>query len=210
MAKAEGSSGPETSTTKKGKRYATNKLVKKRRAERSLPRVKKSLKNRIRDLRRQIMKQEKGGDESKVAALREEMASLSREDDEGARLRKKAEKEKRLASRYHKVKFFERRKLERKLGALRRQENVQDQIAQVLEDLRYVKYYPKDKKYLSLFGGNDADDAKTNARRQRMRLIALQAAKDAGDDHDDHMADDQNDDFFVDADDTNDDNKNDT
>jgi hypothetical protein len=119
--------------------------------------------------------------------------------------------------KYRKVKFFERRKVDRKLDAARKRlaatvtpvtevsataaegsasggssgdgaapapavtvavgklsaedaALLRAEVAALEEDRAYVKYYPKDKKYISLF---NSLDAKTAARRVQMRSLAL-------------------------------------
>eukprot|EP01135_Chromosphaera_perkinsii_P007540 Nk52_evm24s913 gene=Nk52_evmTU24s913 len=69
-----------------------------------------------------------------------------------------AEKEKKYASKYRMVRFFERRKLLRKILALEKKtakegEKVEyvKELEVVQGDMNYVKYFPKDRKYVSLF-----------------------------------------------------------
>ncbi|KAF8435159.1 hypothetical protein L210DRAFT_3409515 [Boletus edulis BED1] len=70
-------------------------------------------------------------------------------------------KERHFATRYHKVKFFERQKVVRKIKQIKRsmaaseakeeQEKLKSALADMRVDLNYVLYFPKTKKYVSLF-----------------------------------------------------------
>ncbi|KAJ7935379.1 hypothetical protein B0H13DRAFT_1590760 [Mycena leptocephala] len=66
-------------------------------------------------------------------------------------------KERTLAVRYHKVKFFERQKVVRKLNQAKKKlpESDTPQLRSTLHELRvdlnYILHYPKTKKYISLF-----------------------------------------------------------
>lgn len=66
-------------------------------------------------------------------------------------------KERNFATRYHKIKFFERQKLMRRLRQLRRAPESQQVRAQLFEHrvfLNYVLHFPADRRYVSLFAGN--------------------------------------------------------
>lgn len=89
-----------------------------------------------------------------------------------------ANKERSLAARYHKVKFFERQKLLRKINQVKKQTPVdEEQLFALRVDLNYVLHYPKLRKYISLFpppneGGSiegDAGQAATDAAREEIR-----------------------------------------
>ncbi|KAF7350897.1 hypothetical protein MSAN_01651800 [Mycena sanguinolenta] len=66
-------------------------------------------------------------------------------------------KERTLAVRYHKVKFFERQKVVRKLNQAKKKLSDSDtpELRSALQELRidlnYILHYPKTKKYISLF-----------------------------------------------------------
>ncbi|KAJ6631369.1 hypothetical protein B0H10DRAFT_1978409 [Mycena sp. CBHHK59/15] len=68
-----------------------------------------------------------------------------------------SKKERALAVRYHKVKFFERQKVVRKLNQTKKKITASDtpQLQSALKELRvdlnYILHYPKTKKYISLF-----------------------------------------------------------
>jgi hypothetical protein len=88
------------------------------------------------------------------------------------------------AEKYKKIRFFERRKLERMLTKIIKEivkcqqnsENNEEQIKEliskkekIIKDINYVKFYPKTYKYYSLFPNNDKDNPKTLERIQKMR-----------------------------------------
>ncbi len=96
--------------------------------------------------------------------------------------------ERTLALKYHKVKFFERRKSERKLAKLRKQmkmdSNPSDpellmKLKTAEEDLLYVTYFPKSEKYISLYGkrSGDSGSAYTEVTRKRQLRCREQAVR---------------------------------
>jgi hypothetical protein len=92
-----------------------------------------------------------------------------------------------FADTYKKVRFVERRKLERMLkkvgkeiDALKLTENPDESKVKELKDLEekkkdivnninYVKFYPKSYKYYSLFPNNDQDNPETKKKIEKMR-----------------------------------------
>ena len=82
-------------------------------------------------------------------------------------------------SRYKKVRFFERRKLERKLKQINKSiENEKDEEKikelkeerqNIIDNINYVKYYPKTYKYYSLFPNKDADKEEMIKKREKMK-----------------------------------------
>ncbi|KAL6305118.1 hypothetical protein BKA93DRAFT_731783 [Sparassis latifolia] len=77
-----------------------------------------------------------------------------------------ARKERTLATRYHKIKFFERQKVTRKIQQVKRQlanadgktklakserRTLEERLRELRVDLNYILHYPKMKKYISLF-----------------------------------------------------------
>ncbi|KAI0076403.1 hypothetical protein K474DRAFT_1267698 [Panus rudis PR-1116 ss-1] len=126
----------------------------KERPQSSLPGVQK-IKASIRQARRLLAKEKLAADvrvktERRLRALEKDLA-------EAERIRT----ERTMSKKYHKVKFFERQKVTRKLNRVKRQlENATDkkerkQLKQRLLDLRvdlnYIIHYPRTKKYISLF-----------------------------------------------------------
>jgi hypothetical protein len=77
--------------------------------------------------------------------------------------------------KYKKVRFFERRKLERKKERLQKEILKEDTVEKrreldaVLNDIKYVKFYPLSYKYYSLFPKNDADNKEMIEKRDKMR-----------------------------------------
>ena len=159
----------------RGARHKSNTLHKKRREQRSLPKTnKKTAKNRIRDMDRRLRKLKSlDVDPAQVAALEAELAALRESETGAAESRRNVETEKRYAERYRKIKFFERQKVTRRLKQLRK-----ELAAAPSDDLRYIKHYPKDRKYVSLFGGRAQDD-RTRKLRADMRERALANARAA-------------------------------
>lgn len=71
----------------------------------------------------------------------------------GEKTRRKVESS--IAKKYHMVRFFERRKLERTLLALEQKQEVNPKVQakkmQVMKDLNYVRNFPRGRKYVALF-----------------------------------------------------------
>ncbi|WPT15310.1 rRNA-processing protein EFG1 [Picochlorum sp. SENEW3] len=98
--------------------------------------------------------------------------------------------ERKFAVRYHKIRFFERIKIERRLSKIKKgikhasseeeKENLLKRLAAVQEDLEYVLHFPKGEKYVSLL--RDADTAEAQAHleseRKRLREIVKQKLRD--------------------------------
>ncbi|KIM40370.1 hypothetical protein M413DRAFT_446558 [Hebeloma cylindrosporum] len=101
-----------------------------------------------------------------------------------------AKKERGFAQRYHKIKFFERQKVTRKLKQVKKglesednpasQKKLSSELDDLRVDLNYILHYPKTKKYISLFPpevrkGEEPSAAslveakKTNADREEVR-----------------------------------------
>ena len=99
-------------------------------------------------------------------------------------------------ARYKKVRFVERRKLERKLNHINKNiENEKDEEKlkelneereKIIDDINYVKFYPKTYKYYSLFPNKDAENEKMIKKREKMKLkikFFLNGKKNKGNDH---------------------------
>ncbi|GAQ91534.1 hypothetical protein KFL_008020040 [Klebsormidium nitens] len=173
-----------------------------------------SVKNQIRSierlLRTTLAPDIKATQEAKLAELRKVVDAHAQSD-----------LERKLAVRYHKIKFFERRKVERRIRRTERalrglsdagpdaqaqQAELSRQLAQLKEDLEYVRFFPKDQKYIALFAGGD--DAAVQQKRQEMRervkanIAAAKAAQidleeASGSEGEDGMGDMSDDDFFM-------------
>ena len=81
---------------------------------------------------------------------------------------KRTQRERAFSKKYHKVKFFERRKVERRIAHLKKQlegagpkaqPELRRQLQAAEHDLLYVQHFPRHKKYLSLFPVAGTDDA---------------------------------------------------
>lgn len=88
--------------------------------------------------------------------------------------------ERKRSVRYHKVKFFERRKVERKIETVTKKLSkekdedsaraLRQELVGLEDDLTYVMYFPKAKKYVSLFAEHDEKSTKKlNALRKEAR-----------------------------------------
>jgi len=99
-----------------------------------------------------------------------------------------ARKERAFALRYHKIKFFERQKVTRKLKQVKNgletassatsTKKLSSELDNLRVDLNYILHYPKTKKYISLFPpevkepsvASLAETKKTNAERQEVQM----------------------------------------
>jgi len=151
-----------------------------------LPGVQK-LKSALRQTRRLLAKDTLAADvrvetERRLKALEADIAQAE-----------SARKEKAMSVRYHKVKFFERQKVVRKINQTKRQlsnkgkstssrKRAESSLYDLRVDLNYVLHYPKSKKYISLFPpeirgkssevqvtSSKPDTAKTDALRDELR-----------------------------------------
>ncbi|KAH7883326.1 hypothetical protein F5I97DRAFT_1816059 [Phlebopus sp. FC_14] len=144
---------PKGQLRKKPKHYAHNERHATHGHEDALPGVQK-LKSSLRQAKRLLAKENLAANvrvetERRLKALE---ADLSRAED--------ARKERTLAVRYHKVKFFERQKVLRRITQTKRKlstasntqkEELELALADQRVDLNYIVHYPKTKKYISLF-----------------------------------------------------------
>jgi hypothetical protein len=84
------------------------------------------------------------------------------------------------AEKYKKIRFFERRKLERMLIKINKEisnvNNDEEKLKElttkkekIQQDINYVKFYPKTYKYYSLLPNNDKDNPKTLEKIEKMR-----------------------------------------
>ncbi|PIM98546.1 hypothetical protein CDL12_28973 [Handroanthus impetiginosus] len=166
-----------------------------------------SLKNQIRSveriLRKDLPRQIKEAQEKKLEELKKQQEIHIR-----------LAVERQIFLRDRKIKFFERRKIERRIRRLEKQQRaatgqaqetvIADQLSKLKEDLEYVRFFPKSEKYVSLFMGGD--EAETVEKRNRLRkqikanLIAAAASgKDLEEtgSEDDGLLDPSEDDFFL-------------
>ncbi|KAJ1760990.1 18S rRNA maturation protein [Coemansia sp. RSA 2523] len=92
-----------------------------------------------------------------------------------------AQTDKTNASRYHSIKFFERKKVIRKLTQLEKKiekdgkDGLEDELTELLVSLNYTTYYPDEYKYISLF---PADPTKTTSEtKERQAFIQKRIAR---------------------------------
>ncbi|GKU85843.1 hypothetical protein SLEP1_g460 [Rubroshorea leprosula] len=165
-----------------------------------------SLKNQIRSIERMLRKElppeVREAQEKKLEGLKKQQEIHTR-----------LAVERKIFLRDRKIKFFERRKIERRirrLEKLQRTSSSQAQDAQIVkqlsklkEDLEYVRFFPKTEKYVSLFTGGDSNmvDRRNRLRKQiKANLIAAAASgKDLEEtgSEDDGLLDMSEDDFFL-------------
>ncbi|KAL8128885.1 hypothetical protein V2J09_018040 [Rumex salicifolius] len=122
--------------------------------------------------------------------------------------------ERKIFLRDRKIKFFERRKIERRIRRLEKMQRSSsgqpqeakliEQLSKLKEDLEYVRFFPKTEKYVSLFSvSEDADivDSRNKLRKQiKANLVAAAASgKDLEEtgSEDDGLLDLTDDDFFA-------------
>ncbi|EEH58168.1 uncharacterized protein MICPUCDRAFT_16457, partial [Micromonas pusilla CCMP1545] len=145
---------------------------------------KPSTKNQMRSIQR-LLKRE-GLPEKARAEKARQLEAL----DAIAEENKRAERERKLSVRYHKVKFFERvkltramEKLERDNPAATRSDAVAEELKQLKEDLHYVMHFPKGYKYVSVLKNKDetpeAAEYLEKKRRRLRQIIKENMVKDA-------------------------------
>ncbi|TKY51938.1 rRNA-processing protein efg1 [Spatholobus suberectus] len=165
-----------------------------------------SLKNQIRSIERMLRKHlppdVREAQEQKLEALKKQQEIHTR-----------LAAERKIFLRDRKIKFFERRKIERRIRRLEKLQRASssssaqpcsDQLSALKQDLQYVMYFPKNEKYVPLFtGGDDSEivDRRNGLRKQiEDRLIATAASgKDLEEtgSEDDGLLDMSDDDFFL-------------
>ena len=141
---------------------------------------KKSTKNQMRSIQR-LLQREGLPAKLRVEKMRE-MEALTKQGVEN----KQVEREKAMATKYHKVKFFERVKLTRAMEKLerdhpegKRSEDIKTQLKQLKDDLHYVLNFPKGYKYVSILK-QDGDTEYLNEKREKLRQkIKENLVKDA-------------------------------
>lgn len=122
--------------------------------------------------------------------------------------------ERKIFLRNKKIKFFERRKIERQIRRLEKQQRtgsglaqeaqISQQLARLKEDLEYVRFFPKTEKYVSLFTGREDEEVieKRNELRKKIKANLVSAAASGKEleetgSEDDGLLDLSDDDFFV-------------
>ena len=140
-----------------------------------------SLRNRIRGIERTI--QHLGSDLSAKgrARLENEKASL----ESLRRERRRREREREMTQRYRMVRFFERRKIERRLEREERRlqegQGSQQTVRRLRRDLRYVREFPKGRKYVALFPkGGHTEESRKMVERIRIEIEKREAEVPSG------------------------------
>ncbi|URE27374.1 hypothetical protein MUK42_26202 [Musa troglodytarum] len=186
-----------------GRRSKGLGLDKKRKKSKSV-----SLKNQIRSterlLRKDLPNEVRRAQEQKLNELKKQQE-----------LQTRLALEHKIRLRDRKIKFFERRKIERMIRRLEKQqrassdhvsdERILDQLSKLKEDLNYVRFFPKTEKYVSLFAGGDNPDIvdKRNKLRDQIKANLIAAAANGKDlegsetASDDDALDVSEDDFFL-------------
>ncbi|KAL6969106.1 hypothetical protein U1Q18_042578, partial [Sarracenia purpurea var. burkii] len=166
-----------------------------------------SLKNQIRSIERMLRKdlppEVREAQEKKLEGLKKQQEIHNR-----------LAVERKIFLRDRKIKFFERRKIERRIRRLEKMQRsssgqsqeaeISVQLSKLKEDLEYVRFFPKTEKYVSLFMGGD--DTNIVDRRNRLRkqikaniIAAAASGKDLEEtgSEDDGLLDMSEDDFFL-------------
>ena len=113
----------------------------------------------MRDVRRLLSKAQ-----NMPQKLREEKERELKDLEKAQKENLRAEKERKYAKKYHRVKFFERIKLTRKMEKIRkideneRTEEQKQRLKSLEQDLEYVMHFPKHRKYVSLFNDDEDDE----------------------------------------------------
>lgn len=166
-----------------------------------------SLKNQIRSVERMLRKdlppEVREAQEKKLEGLKKQQEIHSR-----------LAVEKKIFLRDRKIKFFERRKIERRVRRLEKMQRtssgpeqdaaIAEQLSKLKEDLEYVRFFPKTEKYVSLFSGGDESDMvdRRNGLRKQIKANLIAAAASGKDleetgSEDDGLLDLSEDDFFL-------------
>lgn len=151
----------------------------------------KSLKNQVRSLERFIKR-----DGLSPIIIREKQKEIEKL--KGLMESKTAqENERNMATKYHKVKFFERVKVDRKVKQLRKNiaivskdedtmsgpgakkmKKLKNELNEFRNKAKYIKYFPKGEKYISLYVADEKDEKLMSARKAFMKA-AIAEAKEA-------------------------------
>ncbi|CAN7043149.1 unnamed protein product, partial [Brassica rapa subsp. trilocularis] len=162
-----------------------------------------SLKNQMRSVERFLRKDLP---REVKETLKHKLEYLKKQQDDHTRLAV----ERKVFLRNRKIRFFERRKIERSIRRLEKLQrtssapvDVAEQLCKLKEDLEYVRFFPKNEKYVSLFTG--AEDSEVIERRSKMRkqikaniIVAAASGKELEEtgSEDDGLLELSDDDFF--------------
>ncbi|KAF8678900.1 rRNA-processing protein Efg1 [Rhizoctonia solani] len=95
-------------------------------------------------------------------------------------------KERKMAMRYHKIKFFDKQKVNRKIAQTKRaleapdldkkeRKKLQKELLSHRVDLNYILNHPKLDKYIGLYPSSESNDDRTDKLREERRLLVRQA-----------------------------------
>lgn len=167
-----------------------------------------SLKNQIRSVERMLLRKNLPAEVRE--AQEQKLEGLKKQQEIHSRLAV----ERKIFLRDRKIKFFERRKIERRIRRLEKLQRassgqaqdaeIAEQLSKLKEDLEYVRFFPKTEKYVALFTGGDDSELVDRRNRLREQIKAnLVAAAASGKDleetgsEDDGLLDMSEDDFFL-------------
>ena len=147
---------------------------------------KQSIKNQIRSVKRFLSKAETSGDTERIVHLKHKLHGLNSEHQR----RQVVEKEKKYARKYHKVKFFERKKVLRRRKQVQAKINaavvgnatkdvgaLKKKLSELDDQLDYIQYFPKQQKYISLFAKDDKNSSTTAQKREKLMKLAKSRKK---------------------------------
>ncbi|CEI95687.1 hypothetical protein RMCBS344292_09866 [Rhizopus microsporus] len=152
-----------------------------------VPESSSKIKKRIRDINRTLNKKNKDTLSAQaIIELKRKLRTLQYELGE----RVIDDKEQKMATKYHAVKHFERKKTERKINQIEKQlkeENdsekkreLQVKLEEFKLNMLYIRNYPKTVPYVSLYPKDNENDEKSVARKQRI-LQEIKTALEKGD-----------------------------
>ncbi|KAJ6816344.1 rRNA-processing protein EFG1-like [Iris pallida] len=166
-----------------------------------------SVKNQIRSTERMLLRK------NLPVEVREAQLKKLEELKQFQELQTRLATEHKVQMRDRKIKFFERRKIERMIRRLEKQQRtssdhtlegkISHQLSLLREDLEYVRFFPKSEKYVPLFVGGDNPDSieKRNKLREQIkadRIATAASGKDLEETaSDDDVVDMSEDDFFL-------------
>ncbi|XP_078442698.1 uncharacterized protein LOC144712328 [Wolffia australiana] len=167
--------------------------------------LKKQIRSAERMLRQNLPAVVKEAQENKLKMLKEQLELQSR-----------LAVERKTFLRDRKKKFFERRKIERTIRRLEKQQRsssdhasedkIINELSKLKEDLEYVRFFPKTEKYIPLFIGVDDPEMieKRNELRKKIKANLVSAAASGKDleetgSEEDGLLDTSDDDFFIDG-----------
>ncbi|KAL9542563.1 hypothetical protein MBANPS3_008550 [Mucor bainieri] len=177
----------KTQPQRDNKANANSKFTRNRGSKESIPLSAGKIRKKIRDTQRTISKKDLAADVLTEAKRRLRVLEY----DLGEKIIDDHERDN--ASKYHKVKHFERKKVERKLKqakkafaeASKKSDATPDSIAAHEEKVKdmeikllYTNHYPKTLPYISLFPQANEDDVKSLARKTKLLNEIKQAVAD--------------------------------